>query len=147
MKAGDVFRWVNFPYPQIGTEIKPRWFIYLGNSPSYLTPIIAYLCTTTTSLMDFEKGGRREGHKYYRFGKGKYPFEEECVLDFYERPFSFSKQELETNKDIEIRGSLDDGTIREIYEGIYHSSYYSRQEKIDIHDSLNLIGITGLRKI
>jgi hypothetical protein len=147
VNPGDVFRWVSFPYPQIGQEIKSRWFIYLGNTTPFLHPVIAHICTTTTVKEDFEKGGRRESHGCFRFERGKYPFDQECLLDFDEEPYSFSKQELESHKDIEVKGTLDHRTLRDIYEGIYRSNQYSRKIKADIRESLNQIGITSLRKI
>jgi hypothetical protein len=147
MKPGDVFKWVNFPYPKYGEEIKSRWFIYLGQTNPFLDPIISHICTTTTSKEDFEKGGRRRSHKCLRFEKGKFPFDQICLLDFDEIPYSFPKRELEENTNIEIKGKLDEKTIRTIYEGIYFSRLYSPKVKRDLRESLNLIGITGLRKI
>jgi len=148
VKPGDVFLWKDFPFPQKGGEFKRRWFIYLGDSGIFSKPIFAFICTTTTQLEDFKKGGRRAGHRNCVFKKGQFPFEEECLLDFDELPYiDFTKEDLEKNPDIEVRGRLDASKMREIYEGIYFSRVYSPKIKRDIRESLNLIGITGLRKI
>jgi hypothetical protein len=147
VNPGDVFRRANFPYPQFGREIKARWFIYLGQTTPFIQPIIAHISTTTTVKADFETEGRKETHKYFRFEKGKYPFEQECYLDFDEEPYAFPKKELESNPDIEYKATLDHRTLRAIYEGIYRSNYYPRQVKMDIRESFNQIGITSLKKI
>jgi hypothetical protein len=148
VKPGDVFCWKAFPFPQKGGEIKLRWFIYLGDSGIFSNPIFAYICTTTTQRKDFQKGEKRAEHRYLLFRKGEFPFEEECLLDFDELPYQhFTKEALEKNPDIEIKGTLEPRTIRTIYEGIYYSKLYSPRMKRDIRESLNQIGITGLRKI
>jgi hypothetical protein len=48
LKPGTVFKWEKFPYPRIGTEIKARWFVYLGDTGIIQGPIIAFFHTTTT---------------------------------------------------------------------------------------------------
>jgi len=50
------------------------------------------------------------------------------------------------NKDIEIRGELNKESMKAIYKGILNSAHYSAKIKLDIHASLNQIGITGLIK-
>lgn len=99
-------------------------------------------------MEDFKKGGKRAAHRCCFFKKGQSPFEEECLLDFDELPYtSFTKEELEKNLNIEVKGTLEARKMREIYEGIYFSRLYSPKIKRDIRESLNLIGIIGLRKI
>lgn len=148
MKPGDILLWKDFPYPQMGGKIKPRWFIYLGDSGILSNPIFAYICTTTTQMADFEKGGKREGHRHFCFKKGEFPFESDCLLDYDESPYHhLTKQELEKNTNIQVMGNLGQRLMREIYEGIYSSRSYSRIIKRDIRESINLIGISGLRKI
>jgi hypothetical protein len=147
VNPGDVFRWKDFPYPKIGSEVKPRWFIYLGHTNIFLDPVRVHLCTTTTNKQDFQKGGKRESHKHFLFEKGKHPFEEECLVDFNEDPDAFPKKDLENNPDVEPKGSLDARTLRIIYEGIYQSRRYSRRIREDIYFSLKDIqGIGSLKK-
>lgn len=147
MNPGDVFKWKKFPYPKYGKEIKPRWFIYLGNSNPFFDPRLAHICTTTTNKEDFQTGENRESHRYFLFEKGKYPFEEECLLDFDEDPDAFPMQQLENHSDIEPKGPLDARTLRIIYEGIFASRRYSPQTKEDIYFSLKGIkGIGSLKK-
>ena len=147
MKPGTVFKWNNFPYPRIGDEIKSRWFVCLGNTGLLSTPIIVHFCTTTTSIRDFKSGGKRSSHRFLLFEKTRYPcFEENCILDFDEPPFSEPLGTLESNKDIEIKGELDNQTLKFIYNGIQMSNHYSPKILLDIHTSLNQIGITGLKR-
>ena len=109
-------------------------------------PILAQICTTTTSVNDFKTGGKRASHKCFIFEKGKYPFDQECVLDFDEDPYAYKEADLESNRNIELMGKLNDQTMKLIYEGIYFSRSYSRKIKINIRESLQQIGIKGLRK-
>jgi hypothetical protein len=147
VNPGDVFRWKDFPYPRIGSEVKARWFIYFGNTNVFLDPVRVHLGTTTTNRQDFQKGGRRESHRHFLFEKGKHPFAKECLLDFDEDPDAFPKKELENNPDIELKGPLDVKTLRRIYEGIYQSKRYSPKIKEDIYFSLKDIpGIGSLKK-
>ena len=67
-------------------------------------------------------------------------------MDFDEPPFAELRESLEVNKDIEIKGELKKETMKLIYEGVLRSPHYSGRIKLDIHASLNRIGITGLRK-
>ena len=147
MKPGTIFKWKNFPYPRIDSIIKARWFICLGDTGIVLTRIIIHFCTTTTSIDDFKPGGNRESHYYIKFETKNYPcFDTDCILDFDEPPFTESRELLETNKDIEIKGELNKETMKLIYKGILKSSHYSGKIKLDIHASLNQVGITGLTK-
>ncbi len=147
MNPGDVFKWTKFPDPQFGQEIKTRWFIYLGHTTTpFEQPILAHICTTTTSVDDFKTGGKRASHKCFIFEKGKYPFDQECVLDFDEDPYAYKKADLESNRNIELMGKLNDQTMRLIYDRIYFARSYSRKIKMDIRESLQQIGIKGLRK-
>ncbi|OIP34010.1 MAG: hypothetical protein COZ68_05015 [Deltaproteobacteria bacterium CG_4_8_14_3_um_filter_43_13] len=146
MKPGIVFKWENFPEPKFNNKIKARWFVYLGESPSFLTPHFAYIHTTTAQTDEFEIGGRRHAHQYIKFDCSKTPFEEDCILDFDEGCYPFLKERLERNPDIQIKGELDDITLKRIYNGIRQSDFYSLKDLQNIHNSLNMAGITGLKK-
>jgi len=88
LKPGTVFWWKNFPFPKFGGEIKPRWFICLGDTGSLCIPVSLHFCTTTTAIEDFKPGGKRGSHRVFRFEKKRYPyFSEDCILDFYEEPY------------------------------------------------------------
>ncbi len=65
MRVGTVFRWNNYPYPFNG-EAKARWFVYLGRSSSFLTPIFARICTTTTQIHHFNIDGKRKNHAFVK---------------------------------------------------------------------------------
>lgn len=146
MKPGAIFKWKNFPYPKYGGEIKTRWLIFLGDSGQLLSPILVHICTTTTSISDFEKDGKRRSHRFFRFDRKRYPFEQDCFLDYDEAPYTIDLKSLESNQDIEIVGELSPQDLKAIYSGILSSKFYSKKILLDIHSSLNLIGLTGLRK-
>lgn len=145
-KVGTVLKWNNFPDPKRGSEIKPRWFVYLGTSSIFSIPIFAYISTTTTKIKDFGKGGKREVHDKIYFSKDNSPFEEDCVLDFDEGYYSIEKAKLEMNADIEIKGELDKNVLIRIYNGILKSDKYSKKVLLDIHSCFNQAGIEGLKK-
>lgn len=146
MDVGTVFRWKDFPERRSG-EVKARWFIYLGDSGLFSQVLIAYLCTTTTQIQHFTKGGNRSSHDHHLFQKSpRSPFDEDCILDFDERPYPVPKSVLENNPSIEEKGRLDEQTLRMIYNRLLRSTMYSAIILRDIHESFNKIGITGLKK-
>lgn len=145
MKAGTVIKWNNFPHPRYGKEIKARWFICLGDSGTITEPVFTYLCTTTTKFDDFKQGGKRERHTTCQFKANITPFEEDCILDIDEGPYSIRKSQIANNVDIEIKGELKEQDMRVIYNRIVRSSRFSKMVKIDIHRSFNDAGITGLK--
>jgi len=146
LDVGTVFRWKDFPEPRSG-EVKARWFIYLGDSGLFSQVLIAYLCTTTTQIHHFKAGGNRSTHDHHLFRKSPdSPFEEDCILDFDERPHALAKSTLENNSDIESKGKLNEQTLRMIYNRILKSRFYSKIILRDIHESFNKTGIAGLKK-
>lgn len=145
MKPGTVFRWENFPYPRIGSEIKPRWFIYLGDTGPFFSPILAHLCTTTTQIQDFQSGGKRAGHRYLPLQPTNTPFELEGLIDYDEGLHSCPKKDLSENPEIQIKGELDAKILVSIYNGLASSHSISFQVLMDIHTGLNKVGITGLK--
>ena len=146
MRSGTVIRWDRFPYPKYGGERKARWFVCLGDTGPLLEPIIVHLCTTTTQKSDFQKGGRRSSHRCYLIEAEVSPFEEDCLIDFDESPYQIERRQLEGNSLIEVKGVLDEKTLKAVYDGILQSRFYSRRVLMDIHASLNRVGITGLKK-
>ena len=145
MIAGTVIKWNNFPNPRYGDEIKPRWFVCLGNSGLLASPTVVYLSTTTTNMEDFNPGGKRERHTICRFSSNRSPFDEDCVLDIDEGPYSIPKNQIEGNVDIEIKGQFQEQEMRMIYNQVLRSGHFSKRIKLDIHRSLNDAGITGLK--
>lgn len=145
LQVGTVIRWNNFPDPRYGTEIKPRWFIYLGRTDSLSNPIIIHIATTTTQLQHFESGGIRANHSHYKFSSKDTPFDEDCILDYEEKPYPVEQSIFEGNPDIEIKELLNENKIRMIYNQIRESNAYSKVIKLDIHRCLNNDGITGLK--
>lgn len=146
MKPGTVFRWENFPYPKFGSEIKSRWFICLGDSGPFSSPILAHLCTSTTKIQDFQSGGKRASHRHLLLQPTNTPFEVECLIDFDEGLHSYPKKDLTGNSEIQIKGELDTKILVCIFNKLVLSRFISFQVLMDIHTSLNNIGITGLKK-
>lgn len=146
MDAGTVFRWNNFPDPRYGTEIKARWFICLGDSGPFAVTITVYLCTTTTQIEKYQAGGPRHGHDHHVLKASPQLFDADCVIDFEEAPYAKAEQEILGNPDIEIKGRLDEQTLRMIWNRIVRSDRYSLKILHDIHASYNRIGITGIKK-
>ena len=145
MKPGTILKWSQFPYPKSGKK-KDRWFIYLGKTSLLSTPILAHLCTTTTNIAAFKMGGERQRHDHKIFTPEKYPFDEECVLDFDERPYSVPEEKLKNNPDIKVKGALTEPDLRMIYNRILKSPAYSKQIILDIHSCCNAVGIINLKK-
>lgn len=146
IKTGDVIKWNNFKDRRHG-EIKPRWFILLGTTTQFQTPIFLHLSTTTTQLHYFEKGGEREKHLYVKFHPNDSPFDEPCILDIDEGSYDFTYEYIIKNKkDIEIKEPLKHQKLREIYNKIIRSDHFNKKIILDIHHSLNMIGIEGLKK-
>jgi hypothetical protein len=151
IELGTVFRWINFPSPRhqkSGNNNKPRWFICVGFSGEFAQVAVAYLCTTTTQIEKFQSGGVRSGRAHFVFKTSQFKFfEEDCVIDFDEAPYSMRKEQLKAfESDIEIRGTLDEQTLRMIYNQLLRSRFISSMELQDIHDSFNMAGISGLKK-
>ena len=146
MRVGTVIKWNDFKDGRKGGDTKSRWFIYLGDSGYFSVQLLIYICTTTTNESDFQKGGKRENHSYKRFLASNTPFDEDCILDFDESPFSYTKEIFERNPDIEEKGFLDNNTLISVYKGILKSKAYSKKIILDIHNSLNMIGLENLKK-
>ena len=148
LKIGTVIRWDNFPSQRFGSTIKARWFICLGFSGIFAQIATVYLSTTTTQLQYFKDDGKRSGHSRFIFETKQFPlFEQDCAIDFDE-PIYPTKESLlnKHSKNIEIRGELKVETMRMLYKRFSQSPQLSRKVLLDIHDSYNKAGITGLKK-
>ena len=148
LEVGTVFRWDNFSLHRFGGESKPRWFICLGFSGFFAQVAIVYLSTTTTQLQHFGTSGKRRNHSHFIFETNQHPiFEEDCAIDFDERPYHANKANIKSCKnDIIIKGQLNEDTMRMIYNRFYRSRPMSVMELNDIHTSYNNAGIVGLKK-
>jgi len=148
LEIGTVFRWDNFPLPRYGGEIKPRWFIYLGETGPFSQIAIIYIATTTTQKAPYEVGGDRCKHDIFRFDIRQFPeFGEDCILDFDQAPYPIDKDRfLKASCDIVHKGILKEATLRMIYNRFSQSGSCSKVMMQDIHDSYNNAGIAGLKK-
>ena len=146
MTAGTVIRWNNFPESRIVEgEPKSRWFVHLGKSSALINPVFFHLSTTTTQLHHFEKGGDRAKHPFCLLRASDTSFDQDCIVDLYEPPYSFTEELLTGNADIEFKGGLTEQYLRQIYARVLRSPYFSKKVILDIHRSFNDIGITGLK--
>jgi len=139
--------WNVFPDQRAG-GIKPRWFIYLGQSSIIIPPIFLYFCTTTTQLQHFNSGGDRSHHTIKRFDVRQFHmFEENCILDYDEDIYDLLEDKfIKCKANIDIKGSLDSDTMRNIYKQYLKSGNCSPMILNDLHDSFNRDDITGLKR-
>ena len=148
-KVGDVFIWKNFPYIRdTSSSIKNRYFIYVGKTKVFVTPLCLYITTSTTQTKHYEKGGERYNHNVCRFLKGEAGFEEESIIDVDFNFYSDITHEQIKNcmSDIEIIGKVPVEKLRHLYNLIIKSDKIAKIVKMDIFNSFQLDGITGMKK-
>jgi hypothetical protein len=148
MNAGTVIKWNDFQDRQYEGKVKPRWFVYMGDTgPLSLSYRRAYLFTTTGQVEKFAPGGERERHTHCSFSPDTSPFERPCVMDFDEDYYPYELSKIETNPDIEIKERLRVQDIQMIWNRILRSSVLNKMEQRDIYDSLKRsdIPISGKR--
>jgi hypothetical protein len=137
MQPGTVIKWDDFPYPQYGGKLKPRWLICLGCTNCFSDPVLHYFHSTTRT--------QRRGEPRFNLRCEKYPFfTEDCFLYFNENPYHIAEHELKISK-VSVVGHIEKIDLKVIYGGLIKSINYSRKQVLDIHYSLNKIGITGLK--
>jgi len=148
LSVGTVFRWNNFPGPRYGAGDKARWFICVGFTDTFSQIALVYSYTTTTQLQHFKPGGIRYPHPHHVFKCSQYNcFEKDCAIDFDESPYPIKETILKKYaNDIEIKGELEEQTMRMIYDKTVNSNKITRRVKLDIHQSFNQLEITGLQK-
>jgi hypothetical protein len=145
--VGDIFCWDNFPdIADQTSKIKPRLFIYLGKTSSFQTPVILYICTTTTQCQHYESGEDRFTNSFIRLPKGEGGLLYDSILDL---TMSFYDMELgridSCASDIRTIGHLKSDRLRQIYKEIVSSRRISKMQKRDIRDCFSNAGITGLK--
>jgi hypothetical protein len=148
MDAGTVIKWKNFKDRQYEGDVKPRWFVYMGNTGILSIPYPrAYLLTTTGRVEKFKIGGDREKHTHCTFDSNTSPFESPCVMDFEEDYYPYELSKIESNPDIEIKERLRIQDIQMIWNKILRSSIFTKMEQRDIYDGLKRenIPISGKR--
>lgn len=146
MDAGTVIKWSNFPDRQYDGEIKPRWFVYLGDTGPFSNIQIAYLFTATTQFNKLATGEIKEGHTYCSFDPNTSPFEQKCFIDVDEEPYYYSVSELKNNPNIKIIGKLSKQDAHMVYNKVYQSSTLSQIQIRDIYDSFIRVGIDIKKK-
>ena len=140
MKVGTVIRWVEYPRPQYGGEIKPRWFVYVGRTSLVSDPVNFYLPTTTTNPANL-------GSNYVEFKKEKYTvFEDDCYINLDERPYIIPEGKIIDDPDIEImQNTLDNETMKKIYKCILNSDKYAPIDRCNIFNCFINDGIADIR--
>jgi len=74
-------------------------------------------------------------------------FDQDCAIDFDEKPYLVNLTTLTVHKkNISIRGKLKEQTLRMIYNRLLRSMPLSPIEMNDVHDSFNKAGITDLKR-
>ena len=142
LRVGTVFKWLDFPHPD-DKHIKDRFFLYLGETGYGESPVLIYICTTTTRFEHYEAGAARSRNQIHRFESGAYGFEQECILDL-ERVRSFTEDDLEGQR-IEILGSLPHHELRQIYLKIVDCRKIYNKVKKDIFFAFRKAGVSGLK--
>jgi hypothetical protein len=148
MRVGTVFRWRDYRY-QRDEEIKDRWFIYLGTTDRFSSPIYVCIVTATTQLRHYRPGGVRANHKALHFKAGEYGFTNDCLVDPNLIEFDLQLPLFEkciADRQIEPVSVLPDERLRRLYELILAAPHLFPRIQRDIHTNLNQIGITGLKK-
>lgn len=145
MQSGDVFLWSNFPFPRYDNVIKPRWFVYIGDTGILKTPPVAFLLTATTNTASIDPGGIKHGHAVCQYHPHNSPFAQECILDVDEGPYPVELSKIQGNIDIEHKGALTEQQMRELYNKMFRSRYFNKAVMRDIHRSFNNVGITSLK--
>lgn len=148
-KVGDVFIWIDFPYIRdISSSAKNRYFIYIGKTKVFVTPLCLYIITSTTQIKYYNQGEERYNHNFCRFFKGECGFEEESVIDVDFNFYSdITQEQIEDCKDdIKIIGKVPMEKLRHIYNLILKSRKIPGIVKFDIYNSFKLEGITGIKR-
>lgn len=148
---GNVFIWNNFPdIRDPSSNIKPRWFIYLGKTSIFASPVIFYCATFTKKTgheTSYRAGGDRSNHITIELPKGEGGLVEDSILDLTSNFYDKEKERIdECQSDISLQGSLNESRMRQIYKNILLCPTIPKMMKIDIYNSLNLAGITNLKK-
>jgi hypothetical protein len=149
--AGDLMLWRGFPYPRDpGSENKDRYFIFLGSSSRFSAPVFAYLCTTTTKLQYYERGGLKFNNAFHTFRAGECGFPRQCVLDLDSNLYrDITEGNLNSHAtDISKIGSIPHDTLRRIWNLIRPLTCKGIPPivKDDIHRALNNAGLSGLKQ-
>lgn len=140
VKPGDVITIESFDLQNLGGKDKRIWSIYMGMDGLFDSPVFVYFCRTTTQIHDFKPGGKRENHKYRLLSKGQYGFEEDCLLDFSEKPYTGITKEKFNSYTVDIKDRLPDQIIKEIFEKCI-KRYLNQFQQTSIRDSLAKVGI------
>jgi len=132
---GDIIVLDKFDMQHFPGEDKPIWIIYFGVDSIFDCPIFVYFCKTTTRIDDFKSGRKRDSHKYKKFSKGQYGFEEDCLIDFNEKPYTDITKEKFNSYTITKKGRLPNQDIKEIFERCLKKYLITPQLK-SVRDSL-----------
>lgn len=145
MQIGQLFCWNNFPHHRDGDQ-KFRLFILLGKSNIFFPPVVVYVVTLTSQLQHYDSDENRENNTIVRFKKGECGLDKPSVADLDYDIYDFVlESEIENNNDIKLIDLVPDLKLKLFYEKLLLTNV-SKIMKIDIHQCLNSIGVTGLKR-
>ncbi len=148
-KPGLVLLWNAYETPDdLNSVIKPFWFLLLGDTGRIQSPLGLFFAKATTQLHYYAPGGLRSTNIVYRFSDYlSYGFTQECLIDFsyppIEKEASHVRNKIQSGQII-LKGTLEQGKLKAIYDLIIRSRMYSNIQKNHIKNSLNREGINGL---
>jgi hypothetical protein len=137
LKAGDVFRWENYPLFNIKQKER-RWFLFLGHRA---LEAIVYQVTTTTQYEYYQEAGSRTKNNYFKINAGVGGLIEDSIIDlttYFERiPYKlFEDYKSNINK----KGSLNQDWINKLVKHIKIDRQIPNIEKKDIYGYLRDAG-------
>lgn len=143
-EVGKLYRTqIPFTSRDDGEDAHSRWLLYLGKSHSFDGYAIVYLFSSTTQLHHFEDGGDRRNSNFKIYDKGTFGFTEKCAICFDDIIDYLTEKDIEAYNPV-LMGTFTKDGLKEAYAKIQVSPRIKPLEKIDIHNNLGNIGVTGL---
>lgn len=141
--CGKVYR-TNRPFSgrEDGRDAKPTWFICLGKTPIFESPLFLYVIRTTTQIDHFKPEGNRAGVPHVDFKMGECGFTEHCVAAIDDFIDNMTADAFSSLDPVEM-GTLSETKAHSLYNMILASKKIMPRAKVLIHDGLGSI-VSGL---
>jgi hypothetical protein len=143
IKTGQIIYWSDFPLQTDG-NLKGRYFLYLGISSIFDTPILVNLITTTSQIHYYKSGAKREKAVVFFINRNKYSFfTTDCLIDF-NLGYQTVNQDTLMTANIEVKGefSLEDLTV--IFNKLIRAGSVQIKNLREIRQRLEEIGCKNL---
>jgi hypothetical protein len=143
IKTGQIIYWSDFPLQKDG-NLKGRYFLYLGISSIFDTPILVNLITTTSQIHYYKSGAKREKAVVFFINRNKYSFfTTDCLIDF-NLGYQTVNQDTLMTANIEVKGefSLEDLTV--IFNKLIRAGSVQIKSLREIRQRLEEIGCKNL---